>query len=80
MSLGGILDEVTEFVLGVVATVVDGVVKIPIVPNDRATAICANLGQFRVFLDFDAPTLVLAEVEMELVHIMQCHHIQVYLH
>ena len=80
VALGGVLDEVAKLVLGVETAVANGVVQIPIMPDDRAIAIRANLRQFWIFLDFDAPTLVFTEVEMELVHVVHGHHIQVNLH
>ena len=49
-------------------------------PDDRAVTVGTNLRQFRVFLDFDAPALVVAEVEMELVHIVHGQHVDVNLH
>ena len=70
MTLGGILDEVAELVLGIKATMADGVVDLSVMPDDSTVAVGANLSQFRVLLDFDAPALVLTEVEVELVHVV----------
>ena len=36
--------------------------------------------QFRVFLDFQTPTLVFSNMPMETIHIMQSHHINISLH
>ena len=48
--------------------------------DDRAITISTNLCQFRVFLDFDTPALVVAEVEVELVHVVHGQHVDVNLH
>ena len=80
MTLSSILDEVAEFVLGVEASVTDGIVYVAVMPEDRTITIRTYLSQLRVFLDFDAPALVFAEVEVELVHVVQGHHVEVNLH
>ena len=61
VTLGSILDEVAELVLGIETAMTDGVVEVPVMPDDRAVTVGTNLSQFRVFLDFDAPALVVAE-------------------
>ena len=80
VTLGGVLDEVAEFVLGIETTMTDGIVEVPVMPDDRAVSVGANLSQFRVFLDFDAPALVVAQVEMELVHIVHGQHVDIDFH
>ena len=49
-------------------------------PDDRTITVGTNLCQFWILLDFDAPALVVAEVEMELVHVVHDQHVNVNLH
>ena len=39
-----------------------------------------HLGEARIFLYFEAPTGVVDEVELQLVHLVHCHHVDVMLH
>ena len=71
MTLSGILYKVAELLLGIKATIADGVINPTVATDNGAVAISTHLGKFRVFLDFDTPTLVLAEMEMKLVHVVQ---------
>ena len=80
VTLGGILDEVAELVLGIETTMTDGVVEVAIMPNDGTVTVGTNFSQFGILLDFDAPALVVAEVEMELVHVVHGQHVNVNLH
>ena len=80
VTLGSILNEVAELVLGIETAMTDVVVEVPVMPDDRSVTVGTNLSQFRVFLDFDAPALVVAEVEMELVHIVHGQHVDIDFH
>ena len=80
MALSGILHKVAELFLSIEPAVPDGVIKSAVATDDGAVTIGANLSQLRVFLDLDAPALVFRQMEMELVHVMQCQHIDVNLH
>ena len=47
---------------------------------DRLGAVCAHGGEFRVFLDFDAPALVVGQVPVEAVDVVQREHVDEALH
>ena len=49
-------------------------------PNDGTVTVGTNFSQFGILLDFDAPALVVAEVEVELVHVVHGQHVNVNLH
>ena len=80
VALSGILDEVTKLFLGVETTVADSVIIPAVSTEDGSVAIGSNLGQFGILLDFDAPALVFRQVNVELVHVVQSHHVQINLH
>ena len=51
-----------------------------VVSYDRLGAVCAHGGEFRVFLDFDAPALVVGQVPVEAIDVVQSEHVDEALH
>ena len=47
--------------------------------DDRSASLGTDLCQFRIFLDFDSPTLVFGQMPMEHIHVMESQHVDVFL-
>ena len=80
VSLRGVAHDLTRLVLCVVASVGNTVIDSRVAPQHGHAALGAHLGQPRVFLDFDAPALVVGDVPVEGVHIMESHQVDILLH
>ena len=72
IALGSISHDVAYFLLGVETAVADAVIHGRIVAQRGTVTPTTNLGQSGVFLDFNAPALVIGQMPMQLVHAVQC--------
>ena len=80
VALGSVANHVAHLLLGVESAVRHAVPFARIATDDGLCAHRTHLGEARIFLDFDAPTLVVGQVPVEGVHIVQCQHIDELLH
>ncbi len=73
MARRGVGDQVTDLRLGVEATVGATVsdVGVEILREHGFLAPCANLGEQRVLLDFQTPTLVIGQVQLQSVQFVE---------
>ena len=78
--LAGILHDFARLLLRVEALMGLAVILARVVSYDRLGAVCAHGGEFRVFLDFDAPALVVGQVPVEAVDVVQREHVDEALH
>ena len=76
MSVFGIFYKVSQLFLSVKTAVSDGVVSHRFADKSTRTP-CSNLCQLWIFFDFETPALVVGEMQMELVQVMQSHHIDI---
>ena len=65
MTFGGIGDHLADLLLRIEAAVRFAIILLPSFGNERFLAPAANFSQLGIFLDFDAPALVLGEMPME---------------
>ena len=75
-QVGGILHDVAQLVLRIESAVGGVVVVVPLFGNHRFAAHAAHLGQAGVFLDFDAPALVVGEVPVQRVELVHGHDVE----
>ena len=66
--------------LGVESAVALSVELIPVLVNHSTVPVCTDLGKLWIFLDFNAPALILCKMPVEPVELVGCHHVQVFLH
>ena len=74
---GCILNDLTNLILSVVATVRNTIISTPILANYRMLTHRANLGQLGEALDLDTPALIVREVPMQAVELMHRHNVDV---
>ena len=79
-TLAGVLHDFARLLLRVEALMGLAVILARVVSYDRLGAVCAHGGEFRVFLDFDAPALVVGQVPVEAVDVVQREHVDEALH
>ena len=75
-ALSRICNDVPDLVFGVVAAVAYAVVGVPVAAHHRAVAEGADLGEAGIFVDFDPPSLVFAQVPVEAVELENGHHVK----
>ena len=80
MTFGGVGHQVAEFLLRVETAMTDRVIAVGIASEHGAAAPSAGVGQLGITLDLHAPPLVIGEMEVELVHIVHRHHIEIAFH
>ena len=81
MTVGGVFNEVAQFVLGVVTAVTSVVVFAGTkVAAHGAVAPRAHAVETGIFLAFEAPSLVVGDVEVESVHVVEREHVDILLH
>ena len=78
-QLAGVGDNVLHLLLSVVATVADAVITAPILLDDSTVSERSYLGELRVLLDFNPPTLVISQMPMEAVELVKRHDVQILL-
>ena len=85
MSCGSVGHNLADLVFGEIAAVrafLSLLGRFGLAPGHIAAVHppCSHLGEQRILVNLDAPAVVVGEVEMELVELVQGHHIQVFLH
>ena len=75
-----VCDDVPDLVLGVVSAVADAVVALPVLGDHRAVAEGADLREFGIALELDAPALVLGQMPVEAVELVHRHDVEVAFH
>ena len=85
MAGGGVCHNLANLVFGEVATIAAFLAffgLLGLAPRHVAAIYspCTHLGEQGIFVNLDAPAMVVGEVEVELVELVQGHHVQVFLH
>ena len=75
VALAGVVHHLADVALRIEALVRAAVIFARVVTNDRFGAVAAHLRQTRVFLDFDAPSLVVGDVPVHSVDVVEGKHI-----
>ena len=75
-----ICNHFLDLFLSVEAAVTLSVALVPLLVNHGAVPVCTDLCKLRIFLDFNAPALVLCKMPVEPVKLVGCHHVEVLLH
>ena len=80
MTFSSIVDNLTQLLLGEIATVGQMVIHIGVAPKNSTSAIGTHRRQFRVFLDFHSPSLIIREVEVQGIHVVQYQQLDILFH
>ena len=80
VTFGGIFHQLAQLRLSVETTVTDGVIVVGITPEHRALAPRRRVGESGIALDLHAPTLIVSQMDVKIVHIMERHHVNVAFH
>ena len=75
-ELPGIIHHLPQLLLSVVTPVRNVVITVPVASHHCAGTHTAHLGEFRIFLAFYAPALVVGEVPVKTVEFVGCHSIE----
>ena len=78
MAFGCVCYHFPDFVLRIKSAIRFSVIFSAIMADYGLASLRTHLSQFRIFFDFDTPSLVIAQMPMEPVYMVQCQHIQIY--
>ena len=76
-QLRRIVDNFTDLVLSIVASVTDAVVRVEIPPYHGTAAVSADKGKLGITLDLDAPALVVGQMPVETVELVDGHDVKI---
>ena len=78
-EVGGIVHDVLDLVLGIIAAVAYSVVGPEVLANHRSVAVGTDLGQLGIFLYLDPPALVVGDVPVHAVELVDSHDVEILL-
>lgn len=80
ITFGCISHNILDFFLGIEAAIGLAVILARVMADNSLLAVGTDSSQFRTFLDFDAPALVVGKMPMQAIHIVQALHVDELLH